>query len=534
MFVPLTPLEFERRAVLLYGNKVGVVDGERRFTYAEFGARVGRLANALRGLGIGRGERVAFLCYNCHQLLEAYYGVLLAEAVLLPLNFRLRPEELAYILNHAEARNLFVDPDFLPLLDRIRPYLDHSLSLAILDNVDSASDGGAEGPSYDALLAAATPERREIEIDECGVAELFYTSGSTGRPKGVPMTHRQLHLHALNVMASQYGGVTDSDVLLHQVPLFHVNGWGTPHTVTAKGGTHVMLRKFVPAEVCRLIEQERVTHLLGVPTMYNALLTHLEQEPHDLSSLRLCTVGGAPSSPALIRRMTERFGCTCLGGYGLTETTPVITCALPKTHLEPLEDAAARYERAATTGLPFVGVELRIVDESMIDIPTDGVSIGEIVVKSNVVLPEYFRDPDATAEAMRGGWFHTGDMAVWNAERYTTIVDRKKDIIISGGENISSIEVEQAVALHPSVYECAVVAVPDDYWGEVPKALVALRPGTFCTAEEIIAHCRQHLAGFKTPKTVEFRDTLPKGGTGKILKAELREPYWAGQAKRVH
>jgi len=196
-------------------------------------------------------------------------------------------------LNHTETRNLFVDPYFLPLLDRIRPYLDHSLSFVILDNADSAADGGAAGPSYDALLAAATPERREIEIDECGVAELFYTSGSTGRPKGVPMTHRQLHLHALNVMASQYGGVTDSDVLLHQVPLFHVNGWGTPHTVTAKGGTHVMLRKFAPADVCRLVQQEKITALLGVPSMFNALLAHPDLENHDLSSLHKIIIGGA-------------------------------------------------------------------------------------------------------------------------------------------------------------------------------------------------------------------------------------------------
>jgi fatty-acyl-CoA synthase len=533
MIVPLTPLEFERRAVALYGRKIGVVDGARRFTYAEFGERAGRLASVVRSLGVAPGERVAFLCYNCHQLLEAYYGVLLAGAILLPLNFRLGADELAYILDHAEARALFVDPDFVPLVATMLPRLAISPRLVLLSEGDGAPPAAGYA-AYEELLAVASPERQPLDVDENAVAELFYTSGSTGRPKGVTMTHRQLYLHALNVMACQWGGVNDTDVLLHQVPLFHVNGWGTPHTVTAKGATHVMLRKFVPADVLRLIEEEGVTHLLGVPTLFNALLACPDLAIRNLSSLKLCVVGGAPSTPTLLRRMEEALGCTAFSGYGLTETTPVLTNAVPKGYLLPAEDTEQRYARAATTGLPHVGVEVRVVDLDMNDVAADGKAIGEIVVRSNVVMAGYFRDPEATAEAMRGGWFHTGDMAVHDAEGYITIVDRKKDIIISGGENISSVEVEKVIAFHPAVYECAVIAVPNEQWGEMPLAVVALREGASLTTDDLIAHCRHHLGGFQVPKAVVFRDALPKGGTGKILKNELREPYWAGQTKRVH
>jgi fatty-acyl-CoA synthase len=307
VIVPLSPLEFERRATALYGRKVGVVDGPRRFAYAEFGERAGRLAGAIRALGVRPGERVAFLCYNCHQLLEAYYGVLLAEAVLLPLNFRLGVEELAYILNHAEAQVVFVDPDFLPLLQAMHAQLPLQPRMVLL------AGEGDEAPAgmlhYEEILAAASPDRQPLEIDENAAAELFYTSGSTGRPKGVVMTHRQLYLHAMNVLASQPGGVNDSNVALHMVPLFHVNGWGAPHTMTAKGGTHVMLRKFAPAEVLRLVAEERVTHLLGVPAMFNAILACPDVAARDLSSLKLCIVGGAPSSPTLLRHLEQTLGC---------------------------------------------------------------------------------------------------------------------------------------------------------------------------------------------------------------------------------
>ncbi len=529
MIVPLTPLEFEHRAVRLFGSHVAVVDGERRFTYREFGERVNRLANAIRSLGIAPGERVAFLALNCHQLLEGYYGVLAAGAVLLPLNVRLSPEELTYILNHAEPGALFVGPELLPLYQKLEPGL---RSVREVVSLEGERPSWFRGHDYETLLAEASTERPELQIDENAIAELFYTSGSTGRPKGVVMTHRNLYLHAMNCQAAS--AYRDSDAVLYMVPLFHVNGWGTPHYLTMVGGRHVMLRRFSAADFCRLVQQERITRTGGVPAMFNAILAYPELDQYDLSSLREISVGGAPSSPTLIATLEKRLGCQVFSGYGLTETCPVLTIARPTDTLLQRESDEQRLLRQATTGLPIPGVDLRVVDNEGRDVPADNQTVGEIIVRSNVVMDGYFRDPEATAEAIVDGWFHTGDMAVIDSEGYVTIVDRKKDIIISGGENISSVEVEKVLSAHPAVYECAVVAVPDPQWGEVPKAFVALKENQSVTAEELIAHCRAHLGGFKVPKSIEFRSELPKGGTGKILKNELREPYWQGLAKRVH
>src|SRR5579883_1133162 len=529
MIVPLTPLEFEHRAVRLFGDRVGVIDGEKRFTYRTFGERVSRLANAVRDLGIRPGERVAFLAFNCHQLLEAYYGVIAAGAILLPLNVRLSAEELAAILDHAEARALFLAPEFLPLYQALRPRLEHVRQVVLLEG---ERPPWFDGHEYEALLARASPERREDPIDENAPAELFYTSGSTGRPKGVVLTHRNLYLHALYAQLAI--GYRDSDVLLHLVPLFHVNGWGAPHYLTMVGGRHVMLRRFTPAEFCRIVQEERVTRTAGVPTMFTALLAFPDLDRYNLSSLQEIAVGGAPASPALIEALERRLGCRAYSGYGLTETCPVLTLAKPTDVLAATEDQAARIRRQAKTGLPIPGVDLRVVDENGQEVPHDDRTVGEIIVRSNVVMEGYFRDPDGTARAIVNGWFHTGDLAVCDAEGYVTIVDRAKDIIISGGENISSIEVENVLADHPAVFECAVVAVPDPQWGEVPRAFVVPRPGQTVTAEELIAHCRAHLAGFKVPKQIEFRESLPKGGTGKILKEVLRAPFWEGMPRRVH
>jgi fatty-acyl-CoA synthase len=338
-------------------------------------------------------------------------------------------------------------------------------------------------------------------------------------------------MHAMQVIAGL--GVKESIVQLHTIPLFHVNGWGTPHTLTCMGARHVVMKKFDTTEVLELIQRERVTNFAMVPTMATALINHPKIKEYDLSSLDYVAIGGAASPVELMRDVEAKLGCRCYGGYGLTETTPVLTQSFIKDHLTGLTDEE-RWRRQAMAGYPMPGVEIDIFDADDKPVAHDGQSVGEVVVRADNVMAGYWKQPEDTANVMRGGWLHTGDMAIVDEEGYFLIVDRKKDIIISGGENIASIEVEKAVYSHASVFECAVVAVPDDRWGEVPKALVVLKPGQSLTEQELIEHCRTRLPGFKVPKSIEFFDALPKGGTGKILKKELREKYWQGYTRRVH
>jgi fatty-acyl-CoA synthase len=528
MRIPLSVLEFRDRAAAFYGGVEAVVDGDRRFTYAEYAERTHRLANALSSLGVEPGDRVSFITYNCHQLLEAYYGVIEAGAVLNPVNIRLAPPEIEYILGHSGSKVVFYHADFRPMVEAISPRLPAVTRWVVLE-------GAVDGPAtdeYESLLSEASPTYDPVLPGEDEVAELFYTSGTTGRPKGVALTHRNLHLHG--IYAALALRVSDADTMLHVVPLFHVNGWGAPHWMTLVGGRHVMLRKFDPGAVLRLVAEHRVTHLLGVPTIFNAVLNSPELPKHDLSSLKVAIIGGAPASPTLVRAIEDRLGCEAIVGYGLSETSPVLSLAWPRPGLtasEPPERSAAR---KAMTGYAIGGVQLRVVDRVAADVEPDGEQIGEIVVRSNIVMDGYYRDPEGTAEKMAHGWFHTGDMATIDGEGYILIKDRSKDIIIRGGENISSVEIENAIASHPSVLEAAVVAAPDDRWGEVPVAMVVLKPDMHASAQELRVHVRTQLADFKVPRRIEFRAELPKGGTGKILKAELRAPFWEGRAKRVN
>jgi fatty-acyl-CoA synthase len=527
VFVPLSVLEFRDRAETFFGEKIGVVDGEKSFTYRQFGERTHRLANVLVDLGVKTGDRVSFITYNTHQLLEAYYGVLEAGAVLNPINIRLTHKEIAYILGHAESKVVFFHKDFKPLVEAMIPELPIKPRFVIMEG---APDGVAHD-EYEALLSGGSRDPLTPEIDENSMAELFYTSGTTGFPKGVSMTHRELYLHSLYAeIGLQF---SEDDVVLHVVPLFHVNGWGTPHFLTMVGGRHVMLRKFEPLALIQAVERYKVTRILAVPAIFNAVLHHSERPKHDMSSLKQIIIGGAPSSPTLITGLEEALGCQAFAGYGLTETSPILTLATPRTFLTESEKPEKRQARQAWTGWPIPGVGLRVVHSDGRDVRADGEQIGEIVVRSNTVMSGYYKDPEATAETIRDGWLHTGDMAVIDEQGYVLIKDRSKDIIIRGGENISSVEVEIAIAAHPSVLECAVVAAPDKALGEAPVAIVVLKPGMTLTPKELRDHCKDRLARFKVPRDVHFRESLPKGGTGKILKAELREPFWKGHSARV-
>jgi fatty-acyl-CoA synthase len=523
MNIPLTPIRFLRYASQQFPGKTAIICGDRRFTYAQFADRAARLAGALRQLGVPSGDRVAFLSANCHRLLEAYYGVLEAGCVLLPLNIRLASQELAYILNDSGSKVLFFENQFSGVVDSFRPQLDSVQSFFVLDSKPAAN--WVSPQDYETLLEDAAPHRADfMQVDENALAELFYTSGTSATPKGVMLTHRNVYLHAMGpALTFKIGNDT---VELHTIPLFHANGWGAAHSVTLVGGTHVMTRKFDPHEVFRLVERERVHALSLVPTMATALVNCPDRPKYDLGSLKRITIGGAASSPTLVREVEETFGCTCFSGYGLTETAPLLTVSPMKhgVHWEGQE----RYEGQASAGFAIPGVEIRVVDGEEKDVPHDGKSIGEIVARSDGVMAGYWKQPEATAEAMRAGWFHTGDMATMDENGYALIVDRKKDIIVSGGENISSLEVEKVMLDHPGVYEVAVIPVPDQRWGEAPKALVVLKPGAEATEGELLEFCRGQLAHYKCPRSVEFMEALPKTGTGKVLKKELRKKYWSG------
>ena len=524
MNIPLTPIRFLRYAEQQFPKRTAVVCGKERFTYIQFAERVSKLAGSLRKADVQTGDRVAFLSTNCHRLLEAYYGVIEAGAVLLPLNIRLAPQELAYILNDAGARILFLQSHFLELVESFRSKLTSIKNFYSLDS-DSELEWLSR-QSYEALLTSAPPYRTDIMgVDENSLAELFYTSGTSAEPKGVMLTHRNIYLHALNAGLALN---TDREAVeLHTIPLFHANGWGVPHFLTLLGGKHVMIQKFDPPEVFRLMETERVNYCSLVPAMATALVNCPERQKYDLNSLKRISIGGAASSPTLVREVEEKLGCTCFSGYGLTETSPVLS-------LSPMKPGGSweeqqRFAGQAMTGYAIPGVELRVVDESDRDVPRDGQSMGEIVTRTDGVMEGYWQQPEATGEALHGGWFHTGDMATWNEDGYLLIVDRKKDIIVSGGENVSSLEVEKVLLSHPAVLEVAVLPVPHLTWGEVPKALVVLKANAQADEIELIEHCRSRLAHYKCPRSVEFLECLPRTGTGKVLKRDLRKKYWQGQ-----
>ena len=528
MPVPLTPVRCLHRAVDLFGSKIGIVCGSQQFTYTEFGKRAETLASALTHTGVGKGDRVAYLSFNTHQLLEGYYGVVQSGGIVMPLNVRLSTVELMNILNHSGARMVVYEPDFEATVHSLRP-----ACASVEKWVTTAAERTPHSElTYEELLAEGTPERLDIfTVDENAIAELFYTSGSTGTPKGVTHTNRTLYLHALSV-GGMYMDV-ETMVDLHTIPLFHANGWGRPQASVLLGVKQVMVRRFEPTFVFKMIQEHKATDMSVVPTMANALLNAPDLRTYDTSSMRRIMVGGAAASPELIDRIEKAFpGSESFSGYGLTETAPVLTSARPKGLKYPND--AERLRRQAMAGWAVPGVEVRVVDHDMKDVPRDMQSIGEVVAMGDHIMAGYYKEPEATAAVMSGPWFHSGDMAVWDNEGYIHIVDRKKEIIISGGENISSLEVEQAIFSHPDVFECAVVAAPDEKWGEVPAAIVVPKEGTGLTSEAMNEYLQSRLGRFKLPRIIVIsQEPLPKTGTGKIRKLVLKEQFWVGKEKRV-
>jgi fatty-acyl-CoA synthase len=516
----LTPVSFLRRSASVFPDKPAVVHGDRRYTYRQFEERVNRLAARLRSDGLRKGDRVAFLCPNIPPLLEAHFAVPAAGGVLVAINTRLNADEIGYILQHCGARWLFADLEYAPLLAPI--------DLSALTRVSIADTGAPGDPYEDYLSAGPTDPVSSWLQDEEETISINYTSGTTGRPKGVIYTYRGAYLNALGQVME--AGMGSCSVYLWSLPMFHCNGWCFPWAVAAVGGTQVCLRRVDPAAMWRLMGEEGVTHYCGAPTLQIMLMNHAAARR--LDQMVTVYVGGAPPSPTLLEQLRAR-NFRPLHVYGLTETyAPITSCAWHREWDDRSSEEQAQLLSRQGQG-QIVADPVRVVDEAMRDVPRDGRTMGEVVMRGNTVMKGYYNDPEGTEAAFHGGWFHSGDLGVCHPDGYIEVRDRKKDIIISGGENISTIEVEQTIAAHPAVLECAVIAIPNPKWGERPKAFVALKQGQAMTEQEIIGFCRDRMAHYKCPDAVSFGE-LPKTSTGKVQKFVLRQQEWAGQAKGVN
>jgi len=513
----LTPLEFARRARKLYGNREAAIDGDLRMTYEQFFDRCDRWSAALQALGVKKGDRVAYIAPNTHEQLESFYAVPQTGAVLVPINYRLTPEDFVYITTHSGAKVLCVHPDHMEAVDSVRNQLgtvEHFIALG--------SAGGRKGwTEYEASIAANGPDFKRPEIAEGDLLSLNYTSGTTAKPKGVMITHRNAWMNVVGTLVHLHLGVDDR--YLWTLPMFHANGWTFVWIVTAVGGTHVCLPKVDPGRVFDLIRTENVSWLCAAPTVLIALANAPASARGEVLRGVNVVTAGAPPAAATIERMEGEFGWEVTQVYGLTETSPFITICEPRPEhrrLAPVDRAVIK----ARTGVELItSGDLRVVNDSGDDVAMNGQELGEIVVRGNVVMEGYYNDPEATRKVMGDGWFHTGDAAVMHPDAYVEIRDRIKDVIISGGENISSVEVEGVLLRHPSVQEAAIVGLPHEKWGEAPFAFVVLKPGEKATEQELIEHTRSRLAHFKAPHGVTFVTELPKTATGKIQKYVLRK-----------
>jgi fatty-acyl-CoA synthase len=514
METPLSPLDFARRARRLYADREAVVDGDLRFTYREFFDRCDRWSSALQQLGVKSGERVATIAPNTHSHLEAFYSVPQIGAVIVPINFRLTAADFAYILKHSGARVICVHADYLDAVDSIRdqvPSVEHFIAFS------GSKPGWID---YEATLAASAPDFTPAEVVETEMIALNYTSGTTANPKGVMVTHRNT---ALNIMGHlMHTRITAADRYLWVLPMFHANGWCFVWTITAAGGRHVCIPKADPRLIFETIRRESVTLLCAAPTV----LISIANVPDEVRKgaprgVRVFTAG-APPAAATIERVEGELGWEITHVYGLTEVSPIVTISEPRPEHAQL-DPAVRAVIKSRQGVEYLAnAEVRVVDDEGKEVPQDGAAMGEIIIRGNAVMRGYYNDPAATQKAIRNGWFHSGDAAVVHPDGYIEIRDRWKDIIISGGENISSVEVEGALLRHPAIQEAAVVGLPHEKWGETPQAFIVLKPGAETTPEALRLFCREHLAHFKVPHGFEFIAELPKTATGKIQKYVLR------------
>lgn len=526
----LTPVRFLSRSASIYTEKTAVIYDDKSYTYKEFYNRVNRLASALKKVGIGKGDKVAFACPNTPPMLEAHYAVPMIGAALVSINIRLAPREVSYIINHSDSKAIFIDNEFANL---VKPIMGELKNVKTVVNIcDISDEKPLDGMDYEEFLNTGSDAPIEPVVDdEYQVIAINYTSGTTGLPKGVMYHHRGAYLNALGE-AVEFSLNSQSNYLW-TLPMFHCNGWCFTWGVTAVGGTHVCLRKVVAEEIYRAVEKEAVSHLCAAPTVLITMSTYPGAKDVKFKRPLEVITAGAPPAPTVIKNM-ENLGVNVTQVYGLTEVYGPHTICEWQTQWNGL-DLEEKSKIKARQGVPYVNaMYMDVVNpETMEPVAKDGVTIGEIVMRGNNVMLGYYKDPLATEEAFRGGWFHSGDLAVMHPNNYIQIMDRKKDIIISGGENISTVEVENVIYQHPDVMEVAVIPIPDEKWGEVPKAFVVPMPGKNPTAEDIINHCKANLARFKAPKVVEFGE-LPKTATGKVQKFKLREKEWAGRERRVN
>ena len=515
METPLSPLDFARRTRRLHGGRLALIDGSLRLSYAEFFDRCDRWSSALQGLGVRPGDRVATIAPNTHAQLESFYAVPQLGAVLVPINYRLTPEDFVYIVNHSGATVVCAAREYLAAVDGIRdqmPDVKHFVAF------EGSQDGWLD---YEAAIGAAAPDFTRPEIGERDLLSINYTSGTTARPKGVMITHRNAAMNTIGTLLHM--PIAVGERYLWTLPMFHANGWTYTWTVTAAAGTHVCLRKVDPATIFELIRDEQVTRLCAAPTVLISLANAPASVRGEVPAGVHVVTAGAPPAAATIERMEGEFGWEVTQAYGLTETAPFITVCAPLPEHEDLAPPDRAVIKARQGVELLTSGELRVVDTEGTEVPADGQTVGEIVVRGNVVMDGYYNDPEATQRAMGDGWFHTGDAAVIHPDGYAEIRDRLKDVIISGGENISSVEVEGVLLRHPAVQEIAIVGLPDEKWGETPHAFVVLRDGASATEAEIIEFVRERLAHFKAPRGVSLVTELPKTATGKIQKYVLRK-----------